>query len=118
MNYKLSHYVSLERRYTRSINLERDLDNSSALDGYILTEKALDTLRRILTSFNNKNSNNCWTLTGVYGTGKSAFAHYFISLLAPQIKLIKQQALTITETTLSLENDDYQALVKNIPEQG
>lgn len=47
-NLTLANYFTLERRYNRSINLERDLDDISALDGYILTDKALDVLGRTL----------------------------------------------------------------------
>lgn len=74
-NKKLSNYFTLERRYSRSINLERDFDDIEALNGYILTDKAVDILGRVLRGLTTENNSNCWTLTGVYGTGKSAFAH-------------------------------------------
>jgi hypothetical protein len=118
-NLKLSDYFSLERRYSRSINLERDLDDLSALDGYILTDKAIDTLGRTLRGLTTENNNNnCWTLTGVYGTGKSAFAHYFISLLAPQQNSVRVEAEQITFACLGQENRQYQELLSNLPKQG
>ncbi len=72
MTKLLSNYFSLNRRYSRSINIERDLERAEALAGYILTERSLDALRRILTGFANPETNRAWTLTGVYGTGKSS----------------------------------------------
>ncbi|WAK73759.1 hypothetical protein AP9108_35325 [Arthrospira sp. PCC 9108] len=47
----LSDYFSLNRRYSRSINIERDFDQVEALAGYVLTERSLDALGRILTGF-------------------------------------------------------------------
>ncbi|WP_414528586.1 hypothetical protein [Nodularia chucula] len=77
-NKKLSHYFTLERRYTRSINLERDLESVEALEGYILTQRAIESLGRIVNTFNSDVGSRAWTLTSVYGTGKSAFAHFII----------------------------------------
>jgi hypothetical protein len=75
-NRKLSTYVNLHRRYFRSVNLERDLDIPDAVLGYVPTERSIDALRRIITAFNRPNAHRYWTMTGVYGTGKSAFAHF------------------------------------------
>jgi len=36
----LSQYISLNRRYSRSVNLERDLEIPSSLEGYVLTDRA------------------------------------------------------------------------------
>lgn len=83
MAESLSKYFDLNRRYFRSINLERDLDQENALDGYTLTDRAVDALKRILSGFTYDNPVNTWTLTGVYGTGKSAFTHFLLSLCAP-----------------------------------
>jgi hypothetical protein len=46
----LSTYFKLHSRYSRSVNLERDLDELDALQGYILTERSADALRRIASS--------------------------------------------------------------------
>ena len=56
---KLSNYFTLARRYSKSINLERDLDDLSALNGYILTDKAIDSLGRIVRGLTEENQNNC-----------------------------------------------------------
>jgi hypothetical protein len=49
----LSHYFSLHRRYHRSVNLERDFDNPEAVEGYVLTERSLEALQRMLAAFDN-----------------------------------------------------------------
>lgn len=100
----LSDYFDLKRRYLRSINIERDLDQVETLNGYILTDKAVEALKRILPAFTNKNTSSAWTLTGVYGTGKSAFAHFLISLCAPYNSKVHEKARSIACKALSEDN--------------
>jgi hypothetical protein len=118
MTKLLSNYFSLNRRYSRSINIERDLERSEALAGYIMTERSLDALRRILTGFANPETNRAWTLTGVYGTGKSSFAQFLISACADRENPIRQQALALLESTLESDSQEYMTLSETIPEQG
>ncbi|MBN3927219.1 hypothetical protein [Nostoc sp. NMS4] len=115
---KLSHYFSLQRRYSRSINLERDLDSVEALEGYVLTKRAIDSLSRILNSFNSDEGNRAWTLTSVYGTGKSAFAHYLISLCANSQNKMHIKALSIAEEKLGKDSDIYQLIPDKINSVG
>lgn len=118
MTKLLSDYFSLNRRYSRSINIERDLERSEALAGYIITERSLDALRRILAGFSNPEANRAWTLTGVYGTGKSSFAQFLISACADRENPMRQQALEIVQSTLESDSREYVALTENIPKQG
>lgn len=117
-NKKLSHYFSLQRRYSRSTNLERDLESVEALEGYVLTKKGIESLERILKSFNSEEGNTAWTLTSVYGTGKSAFAHYLISLCAPTRNKIHIKALEIAEGILGTESNIYQLIQEKISSRG
>ncbi len=117
-NKKLSHYFSLQRRYSRSINLERDLDSVEALEGYVLTKRAIDSLSRILNSFSSDEGNRAWTLTSVYGTGKSAFAHYLISLCASSKNKMHIKALSIAEEKLGADNEIYQLIPDKINSVG
>ncbi|WP_414574602.1 hypothetical protein [Anabaena sp. CCY 9402-a] len=117
-NKKLSHYFNLQRRYSRSINLERDLDSVEALEGYVLTKRAIDSLKRILNSFNADEGNRAWTLTSVYGTGKSAFAHYLISLTAKSQSKIHIKALSIAENKLGKDSDIYQLIQETLNPKG
>jgi Cdc6-like AAA superfamily ATPase len=120
-NLTLAHYFTLERRYTRSINLERDFDDGEALKGYILTDKAIDVVGRVLRGLTRENNSNCWTLTGVYGTGKSAFCHYLTCLLSPKNSNIYKSTFSIIESILNEDNElikDYKQLINNLPKQG
>lgn len=117
-NRKLSTYFNLHRRYFRSVNLERDLDIPDAVLGYVLTERSINALRRITTAFGRANAHRYWTMTGVYGTGKSAFAHYLACLCAPTNSEIKQNAVTIADESFVGNNADLIAIQQSIPDRG
>ncbi|MEH1780543.1 MAG: hypothetical protein V7L26_15790 [Nostoc sp.] len=118
MNKALSNYFSVKRRYSRSINVERDFDKIDSLQGYILTERSIDAIRRILAGLTGDSDHRAWTITSVYGTGKSAFAHFFASLCAPQKSQSHQIALEIAVKTFGSNSSEYLALTKIIPPQG
>jgi len=111
----LSEYFQLDRRYVRSINLERDLDNPNSVAGYVLTDRSLYALKQILVDGSESGQTQAVTLTGVYGTGKSAFAHFLACLCAGE-ESVKQKALAIAKTTLT--DVDFQKLHQNLPEMG
>ena len=75
---KLFHITS---RFHRSVHLERDFYTKNALDGYVLTVTARETLRRVIAALDNESTSKAWTLTGPYGSGKSAFALFTAKLL-------------------------------------
>ena len=114
----LSQYFSLNRRYSRSVNLERDLELPNSVVGYVLTKRAVDALRRFLTAIAGSQPTRAWTLTGVYGTGKSAFAHYLASLCAPETNPMRHYALEIAKHTPYFDSSEYRILEENIPKQG
>ena len=116
MNQVLAKYFSVDRRYNRSINLERDIDQSEALQGYILTERSHHALQRILIDPISSHRTNAYTITSIYGTGKSAFAHFLTSLVAPETHPTRQQALDTCRGVLSTA--DYQCLTVTLPKQG
>ena len=114
----LSQLFSLNHRYARSVNLERDLDDPSALAGYVPTERSVDALRRILRSTMLEGENRAWTLTGVYGTGKSAFAQFLTALFASQQSSVHQQALAIASQALGGDSPEYRAITQQVPQHG
>lgn len=116
-NRVLSAYFELHRRYYRSVNLERDLDKSDAVEGYVLTERSAEALRRILSAMDNSGAHRAWTLTGVYGTGKSAFAHYLAALCAPEESQVAQEALKIADHTFAPDSLEITA-IETIPQPG
>ncbi len=117
-NPYLSQYFSVNRRYARSINLERDFDLPNTVLGYIPTERAVDALRRLFAAFTKTQSTRAWTLTGVYGTGKSAFAHYLASLCAPAENPMRHYALDIAQKVLGATSPDYHLWEAALPPQG
>ncbi|RYZ84431.1 MAG: AAA family ATPase, partial [Proteobacteria bacterium] len=81
MSNFLGDALRLKRRFLRSVSLERDGRNGTGLEGYIPTSSALSAKARIESALENP-SLRAVTLTGPYGTGKSAFALYLADQLA------------------------------------
>ena len=75
--------VAVAPRYARAINLERDAATDAAVNGYVVTQTAELFLRRLAGTFGDAGRHRAWTLTGPYGTGKSAFLLYLSALLGP-----------------------------------
>ncbi|BCO09230.1 hypothetical protein GF1_16060 [Desulfolithobacter dissulfuricans] len=73
-------YIEIDTVYTRSINLERDIDSSAITKAYIPTSRALITLQRIARTLNEEDMPRSWALIGPYGSGKSSFAVYLAHL--------------------------------------
>jgi hypothetical protein len=70
----LDRLVAVRQRFARSVSLARDAHRSDALDGYILTPTGRDVLRRLAGALRGETPTRAWSLTGPYGSGKSAFA--------------------------------------------
>ncbi len=114
----LSNYFGLHRRYYRSVNLERDIAKPAAVEGYILTERASEALIRIASAFGNPNAHRAWTMTGVYGTGKSAFAHYLTALCALRDSELGRVATEIVQQAFGAGSDEWAAIESSIPPDG
>ena len=80
---KLADAVHVGSRFGRSVNLERDFYDQVSLDGYVMTTTAREALRRIGEATGGSNASRAWTLTGSYGSGKSAFALFAAKALSP-----------------------------------
>jgi hypothetical protein len=79
----LSDVVRVGARFGRSVNLERDFYEQVSLDGYILTTTGCSALHRLGQSLSDPTAERAWTLTGPYGSGKSAFALFAAKTLSP-----------------------------------
>jgi hypothetical protein len=75
--------ITVAPRFTRAINLERDFNLPGAVEGYIVTTTARGVLERIADALKASAGHRAWTLTGPYGSGKSAFALFIANLLGP-----------------------------------
>jgi hypothetical protein len=83
----LESLVSVGPRFARSVSLVRDANHVDALDGYILTPTGRDVLHRLADAIRGENSTRAWSLTGPYGSGKSAFALLVAQALAGEVKV-------------------------------
>jgi hypothetical protein len=79
---KLNQLMTIAPRYTRSVNLERDFEDASAVTGYVVTPSGADFLRRIQRALTGAPGPRAWSITGPYGSGKSAFALFLVNLLS------------------------------------
>lgn len=70
------------QRFLRSVRLERDWQVPRALSHYVLTPQVLQILWRLADALSSSSTERAWTITGPYGTGKSAFALFALRLLA------------------------------------
>jgi hypothetical protein len=77
-----SDVVSLRPRFQRSAHLERDYDGEEWLRGYVVTPLARSILSRVVGGLAPGRTSRAWSLTGPYGTGKSAFALFLSHALA------------------------------------
>jgi len=112
----LSEFFTINRRFARSINLERDFDLEDALRGYIMTDRSLKALTHILIDADSSELTRATTITSVYGTGKSAFANFLCALCAAVDNPVREMAFDIARK--SLDDVQFQALRNNLPEQG
>ena len=80
---RLVDLVEVERRFRRSVNLDRDTRSPNALDGYVVTPAVRRALSQIADGLNDAAGDRAWSLVGPYGSGKSAFAVFLADLLSP-----------------------------------
>ena len=82
--YSIESRVTVRRRYVRSIDLARDVDDPDALEGYVVTPSVRDAAIRILAGLSPKSSQRAFRVVGPYGVGKSAFGVFLAQLLREQ----------------------------------
>ena len=87
----LEQMVVVRPRFARSISLVRDFHRFEALEGYILTSSGRDVLHRLADALRDDSPTRAWSLTGPYGSGKSAFALFAAQLLGGA-EAIRQRA--------------------------
>ena len=112
-NVRLSDLFSITKRFQRSVHLARDFYTENALDGYIVTVKARETLTRLISAQENTATSKAWSLTGPYGSGKSAFALFVAKLFGNAdtpttkhaLELLKHSDLTLYERFLSINGN-------------
>lgn len=73
---------NIKSRFFRSVQLERDFQDSSALSGYVQTAFVQESCERISDGLRPTSGRRAWRVTGDYGSGKSSFALLVANALA------------------------------------
>ncbi len=73
--------IAIRRRYVRSVDLARDVDDPDALEGYVITPSVRDAASRILAGLSAESRQRAFRIVGPYGVGKSAFGVFLAQLL-------------------------------------
>ena len=73
-NDALKDLVKVRGRFHRSVQLVRDWCDQRGLEEYLLTPTAREIALQILAGAGTLEGPRAWSITGPYGTGKSAFA--------------------------------------------
>lgn len=74
--------IELGGGHTRSIALDRDLRDESAVNKYLLTPAAASALKQIGQGLAEKHAQRAWKIVGPYGSGKSALGVMVAQLLS------------------------------------
>ena len=100
MDNSLQSKVSVKRFFQRSVRIDKDLGDYSALDGYVAQESSLSIIKLMCKTI--LEGHNCsFTWTGQYGSGKSSLALVLSSLLSED-KKIQDKAKSL----LGVQEDD------------
>ena len=78
----LDQRVHVRGRFHRSVHLPHDWQALHDSGDYLATPALLGFAGQILQELGRDGGARAWTLTGPYGTGKSAFALFLTDLLA------------------------------------
>jgi len=72
----ISEELHFAPRYVRSLEIERDLADGRAVEGYVLTPTVLFAAQSLAMGLRAESTQRAWRITGPYGAGKSAFGLY------------------------------------------
>lgn len=102
----LADAIRIRTNFARSVNIERDSREwLSDQARYIFTPLARQTLGQVVDAILSPHGTRSWTITGPYGTGKSAFALALVQLLGrhgPASSLFKEVVLQDPELASGL----------------
>ena len=82
---RLDQLVTVRGRFHRSVSLARDWQGARDLSEYIVTPAVRSIAEQILTELGQRAGSRAWSLTGPYGTGKSAFALFLARRHSPSL---------------------------------
>ncbi|QDT51707.1 hypothetical protein Pan258_57990 [Symmachiella dynata] len=88
---RIKQLLQPSQRFARSIHLERDFSDSTALNQYVVTDRVGQLVRRFASAFSDGSTERAWRITGDYGTGKSCFALALARLCDPRSQNLPKQ---------------------------
>ena len=106
----LSSLFRVKGRFRRSVNVVEDSRDGSALSSYIVTPLARSALGQIALGLRPGSLHRSWSITGPYGTGKSACALFISRVLAYPLDRAARELLKGSDPGL------YQEVMRGIPE--
>ncbi len=86
------------QRFARSVHLERDFRDITALNQYVVTDRVRQLFRRFATAFGNGSTERAWRITGDYGTGKSCFALALARICDPKSQGLPKQLTDLSKS--------------------
>ena len=89
----LAERVRIARRFLRSVRIDSDLGNASALEGFVCPESSAEVLLTMARHV-AETRHGAFTWTGPYGSGKSSLAVALGALLNGNARL-RQEASTV-----------------------
>lgn len=94
---RIKQLLQPSQRFARSIHLERDFSDSTALNQYVVTDRVGQLVRRFASAFSDGSTERAWRITGDYGTGKSCFALALARLCDPRSRNLPKQLASISK---------------------
>lgn len=99
----LTDYVSINKQFYKSVRIDTDIADISALDSYVSIRETVYIAYKVLKDVREK-TNIAFTLTGPYGSGKSSLA-LVVSSFIDKKSILHNRACDIVHGALS--TDDY-----------
>jgi hypothetical protein len=90
----LADQINVKPRFARSANVERDV-SPVAIEGYLLTGRALDVLSRIGRGMATPSAGRALAITGPHGGGKSSLAVFLNAIFAARDSVEHQASARI-----------------------
>jgi hypothetical protein len=78
----LEEMISVRGRFHRSVNIVHDWQGGADLSEYIVTPTARELADQVLTELDTPRGIRAWSVTGPYGSGKSALGLFVADILA------------------------------------
>jgi len=115
----MNKYISTNRNFKNSINLQYDINNYRKMNDYILTDYGLEMIEQLLDNVLGNTKNNANILVGPYGKGKSHMMLLILGLLRDKgykkldniIEKMKEKNYSLYEKIIKIKNKKYLPIV-------